>query len=142
MFVCGQKNTHSTSVASLTPKVTRGSLQKAVLIIINQDAVADINTIIKTTSVCDGDARSVGGGRGWLAGDTDGLGGDGWRGRHATASSSQEQTMSGTGVRLHCTQGLTERGDGYQCSLDWGLFRITVNNQCVDVWQINHLGNR
>jgi len=32
-----------------------------------------INTIIKTTSVCDGDARSVGGGRGWLAGDTDRL---------------------------------------------------------------------
>ena len=35
-----------------------------------------ISTIIKTTSVCDGDARSVGGGRGWLAGDTDGL--TGW----------------------------------------------------------------
>ena len=34
-----------------------------------------INTVIKTTSVCDGDARSVGGGRGWLAGDTDGLAG-------------------------------------------------------------------
>ena len=34
-----------------------------------------INTIIKTTSVCDGDARSVGGGRGSLAGDTDGLAG-------------------------------------------------------------------
>ena len=34
-----------------------------------------INTIIKTTSVCDGDARSVGGGRGWLAGDTDELAG-------------------------------------------------------------------
>jgi len=34
-----------------------------------------INTTIKTTSVCDGDARSVGGGRGWLAGDTDGLAG-------------------------------------------------------------------
>jgi len=30
-------------------------------------------TIIKTTSLCDGDAKSVGGGRGWLAGDTDGL---------------------------------------------------------------------
>ena len=34
-----------------------------------------INTTIKTTSVCDGDARSVDGGRGWLAGDTDGLAG-------------------------------------------------------------------
>jgi len=37
---------------------------------------AYINTTIKTTSVCDGDARSVGGGRGWLAGDTDGLAGE------------------------------------------------------------------
>jgi len=35
----------------------------------------NINTTIKTTSDCDGDARSVGGGRGWLAGDTDGLAG-------------------------------------------------------------------
>ena len=32
-----------------------------------------INTTIKITSVCDGDARSVGCGRDWLAGDTDGL---------------------------------------------------------------------
>ena len=36
-----------------------------------------IYTTIKTTSVCDGDARSVGGGSGWLAADTDGLAGDG-----------------------------------------------------------------
>jgi len=35
--------------------------------------VSIINTIIKTTSVCD--ASSVGGGRGWLAGDTDGMAG-------------------------------------------------------------------
>jgi len=35
------------------------------------------NTTIKITSVCDSDARSVGRGRGWLAGDTDGLAGDG-----------------------------------------------------------------
>jgi len=42
------------------------------------------NTTIKTTSVCDGDARSVGGGRGWLAGDTDGLAGDGGRSRPAS----------------------------------------------------------
>jgi len=34
--------------------------------------VINVDTIIITTSVCDGDARSVGGGRGWLAGDTDG----------------------------------------------------------------------
>jgi len=37
----------------------------------------NINTTIKITSVCDGDAWSVGGGRGWLAGDPDGLAGDG-----------------------------------------------------------------
>ena len=47
--------------------------------------VRKINTTIKITSVCDGDARSVGGGRGWLAGDTDALAGwlmtgDGGRG--------------------------------------------------------------
>ena len=44
---------------------------------------------IKTTSVCDGDARTVDGGRGWLAGDTDGLAGwpvtgDGGRGQPAS----------------------------------------------------------
>ena len=33
------------------------------------------NTIIKTTNACDSNARSVSGGRGWLAGDTDGLAG-------------------------------------------------------------------
>jgi len=30
---------------------------------------------------------------------------------------------------LHCTQGLAGRGDGYQCSLDWG--RSSVNKQLV-----------
>jgi len=40
-----------------------------------RDFRAPVNTIIKTTSVCDGDARSVGGGHGWLACDTDGLAG-------------------------------------------------------------------
>jgi len=24
-------------------------------------------------------------------------------------------------ARIHCTQGLGGRGDGYQCGLDWGL---------------------
>jgi len=33
-----------------------------------------IITTIKTTSVCDGDAQSVDGERGWPAGDTDGTG--------------------------------------------------------------------
>jgi len=32
-------------------------------------------------------------------------------------SSSQEQTLSGTGARVG-------RGDGYQCSLYWGLSSI------------------
>jgi len=50
-----------------------------------------INTTIKTISVCDGDARGVGGGRGWLAGDTDGLSGwpvvgNGGRGRSQPAA--------------------------------------------------------
>ena len=42
--------------------------------------IVTTNTIIKTTSVCD--VSSVSGGRGWLAGDTDALAGDGGRGRH------------------------------------------------------------
>jgi len=46
-----------------------------------------INTTIKTTSVCDGDARGVSGGRGWLSGDTDGLAGDGDGGRGQPARS-------------------------------------------------------
>jgi len=28
---------------------------------------------------------------------------------------------------LHCTQGLAGRGDGYQCSLDWGRSSNTNN---------------
>jgi len=53
-------------------------------------ASKSINTTIKITSVCDGDARSVGGGRGWLAGNTDGLAGwpvtgDGRRGQPASS---------------------------------------------------------
>jgi len=37
-------------------------------------------------------------------------------------SASQEQTLTGTGARLHRTQGLAGRGDGYQYVLDWGRF--------------------
>ena len=47
------------------------------LVIWMTSCVHIINTTIKTTSVCDGDARSLGGGSGWLAADTDGLAGDG-----------------------------------------------------------------
>jgi len=64
-----------------------------------------INTIIKTTSVCDGDARSVGGGRDWLAGDTDELAG--W--------SVAVGVVQVTVFALHT--GLAGRGDGYQCGL-------------------------
>ena len=63
-----------------------------------------INTTIKTTSVCDGDAQCVVAGwpvilMGWPVTGDDG------RGQPA----SQQQTLSGTG--LHCTQGLAGRGD-------------------------------
>ena len=68
-------------------------------------------TIIKTTSVCDGDASSFGGGRGWLAGDTDGLAGwpvtvgvveVAWSTRYGvTMSASHEQMLSGTGARVY-----------------------------------------
>jgi len=75
-----------------------------------------INTIIKSTSVCDGDAMSVGGGRGWLAGDTDGLAGDGGHGRHTLSCCDNERHRA----HLHCTQRLAGRGDGYQYRLDWG----------------------
>ena len=61
-----------------------------------------INTTIKTTSVCDGDARSVGGGRGWLAGDTNGLAGWPVTGDGGRAwSASHQQTLSGTGARVY-----------------------------------------
>jgi len=40
-----------------------------------RDFRASVSTVIKTTNVCDGDARSVGGGHGWLACDTDRLAG-------------------------------------------------------------------
>jgi len=51
---------------------------------------AVINTTIKIASVCDSGARCVGGGRGWLAGDTDGLAdwpvtGDAGRGQPANS---------------------------------------------------------
>jgi len=67
-----------------------------------------IYTIIKTTSVCDGDARSVGGGRGWLASDTNGLAG--WpvtvgrrrsgRGRHTLRCQPARSRRSAVQVRV------------------------------------------
>jgi len=61
----------------------------------------EIDTIIKTTSV--GDASSVGGGRGWLAGDTDWLAG--WpvtvRVVEVGVSANQQQILSGTGARVY-----------------------------------------
>jgi len=84
-----------------TFKATRDTTMIRPTVSVNRKSWAaskSINTTIKTTSVCEGDARSVGGGRGWLAGDTDGLAGDGWR---WAWSASQQQTLSGTGARLY-----------------------------------------
>jgi len=55
------------------------------------------------------------------------------RGRHTLPyQPSMEQTLSGTGARLHCTQELAGRGDEYQCGLDWGrsIFR-KINNDVL-----------
>ena len=80
-----------------------------------------ISTIIKTMSVCDGDVRSVVGGRDWLAVDIDGLASwlvtvgvveVGVVRQPATGAERYRCTC------LHCTQGLDGRGDRYQCSLD------------------------
>jgi len=67
-----------------------------------------INTIIKPTSVCD--ASSVGGGRGWLTGDTDGLAGwpltvdvdeVGVVDTPYGVSQPGAETLSGTGARVY-----------------------------------------
>jgi len=36
--------------------------------------------------------------------------------------------LSGTGARLHCSQGLALSGDGYQCGFDWKLSSNNNNN--------------
>jgi len=86
-----------------------------------------INTIIKTTSVCDGDARSVSDGHGRPVGDTGRL--PGWPVTVGVVEMGVVDTRYGvsqTGAdaecyaRLHCTHGLAGRGDGYQSGLDWG----------------------
>jgi len=55
------------------------TVEYVILLVIWMDASCFriINTTIKTTSVSHGDTRSVDGGSGWLAADTDGLAGDG-----------------------------------------------------------------
>jgi len=65
-----------------------------------------ISTVIKTTSVCDGDARSVGGGRGWVAGDTDGLAGHSGRGQPARSKRSAVQVRVVTGISAASTGGV------------------------------------
>jgi len=68
-------------------------------------------------------------GRGWLADDTDGLAG--WPVTVGVVEVGVVDTRYGVSqpgadaeryrcARLHCTQGLAGRGDGYQCGLDWG----------------------
>ena len=74
--------------------------------------------IIKTTSVCDGDATSLGGGCDWLAGDTDGLAG--WLVTVGVVSQPGADAERYRCACLHCTQGLVGRGDRYQRGLDWG----------------------
>jgi len=49
---------------------------------------------------------------------------------HATVSTSQEQTLSGTGA----VQGLAGRGDGYQCGLDWGRSSINTLQCTIVAW--------
>ena len=77
----------------------------------------NINTTVKITSVCDGDARSVGDGRGWLAGDTDGLAD--WPVTVGVVSQPGADAERCRCACLYCTQGLAGRGDGYQCGIDW-----------------------
>jgi len=80
---------------------------------------ADVNTIIKTTSVCDG--SSVGCGRGWLAGwpVTVGVVEVGVVDKRYGASQPGADAERYRCACLHCTQGLAGRGDGNQCGLDW-----------------------
>jgi len=52
-----------------------------------------IMNTITNTSICDGDARTVGGGRGWLAGD-------GGRGRHTLPSQPARSRHSAVEVRV------------------------------------------
>ena len=78
--------------------------------------------------VCDGDARSVGGERGWLAGDTDGL--SGWPVTVGVVIQLVADAERYRCACLHCTQGLAGRGDGYQCGLDWG--RSSSDNRPTD----------
>jgi len=59
-------------------------------------------------SVCDGDARSVGGGRGWLTGNTDGL-------------ACWPVTVGMAGVCLHCTQGWLGMGTGISAGSTAGI---------------------
>ena len=98
---------------------------------------AIVSTIIKTRSVCDGDARC-----GWLAGDTDRL--TGWpvtvgvvevgvmdtRYRVSQPGADTERYRC---TCLRCTQGMAGRSDGYQCGLAWRRvsFFSTYNDEKV-----------
>jgi len=59
--------------------------------------------------------RSVGGGYGWLAGDTDVVAG--WPVSIQPGADAERYRCA----CLYCTQGLAGHGDGYQCGLDWGV---------------------
>ena len=89
------------------------------------DWLYDINTTIKITSACDGDARSVGGRRGWLAGDTDGLAGWPAGRRWVTVGVVSQPAADAERYRctcVHCIQGLAGRG-----AASSGGVLVTVN---------------
>jgi len=106
--------------------------------------VSIINTIIKT-SVCD--ASSVGGWRGWLAGDTDGL--VGWPATVGLVEVGVVDTRYGVSqpgdaeryrcACLHCTQGLAWRmvTDISASSIGGVLVMITRTNVKCDVLQMS-----
>jgi len=95
------------------PRSVKSTIKEAVFIYL-------INTTIKTTSVCDGDTRNVGGGRGWLDGDTDGLAG--WSMTVDVVSHPAANAERYRCACLHCTQDLAGRGNGYQCGFDLGRY--------------------
>jgi len=77
----------------------------------HSECVSVINTIIKTTSVCNASSVS-----------------DRLAGWPVTVGVIEVGVVSQPGADAeryrcacsHCTQGLAGRGDGYQCGLDWG----------------------
>jgi len=87
-------------------------------------AIIIINTIIKTTSVCDGDATSVGGGYGWPAGDTDGLAG--WPVTVGVVSQPGADAERYRCACLHCIQGWLGVVTGISAASTGGVLVIVI----------------